>query len=402
MTGVDYPQYRITKRRFKPEHAGTIDFLRALRPRSFFRMRRDGKVDEATVQGPEYIPWLYDRRLDAMLFLRIPEGVDLTRAVFLYHTMRLEATHLVAVPMRDFYRMAEKRVGHGHDIVWLYNVGRCGSTLLSHAISDATPSTGLSETAYHLQALRLRKHMTDAQRVRYMAAMTHWYADRYGPQGGEGALVIKIPHPCMVMHELIDASVPQARPMFMYREATKVVKSQERVAGSIHGKSRWAFHVPVFHWFAAAVATILSIPFRGWFSAVDTALRGTRSTTLVRKHGFIAALTLMWIVYVHTFMAMRNRRDVPAVRYEDITPETFPGILEAMHLGPVNRVALQNVLGRDSQAGTALSRKRKGIALTDDDVITVRSIVQDHTAIGAPDVVLPGTLQPKQAVPTNP
>lgn len=394
MTGTEYPRYRITKRRFRPEHAGSIDFLRVLRPRAFFRMRRDGAVDEDTLQGNDFIPWLYDRQLDAMLFLRIPEEVDPTRAVFLYHTMRLEATHVVVVPMADFYRMAGSHVGHGHDIVWLYNVGRCGSTLLSHAISDATPSTGLSETAYHLQVLRLRRHMTDDERIRYMAAMTHWYADRYGPKGGDGALVIKIPHPCMVIHDLIDASVPEARSMFMYRDATKVVRSQERVAGSIHGKSRWAFHLPVFHWFAAFIATILSIPFRSWFAVVDTALRGTRSATLVRRHGFLAALTLMWIVYVHMFMAMRDRRDVPAVRYEDITPETFPAILERMRLGPVDRVALRNVMGRDSQAGTALSRKRKGIALTDDDVITVRAIVQDHTSIGAPDVVLPGTMRP--------
>jgi hypothetical protein len=115
---------------------------------------------------------------------------------------------------------------------------------------------------------------------------------------------------------------------------------------------------------------------------------------LVRKHGYLAVLTLMWIVDVHLFLAMRRRRDVPAVRYEDLTPETFPAILEGLGLGPVDRVALRSVMGRDSQAGTALSRRRKGIGLTAHDMETVQSLIELHTAIGRADAVLPGTVRP--------
>jgi hypothetical protein len=296
--------------------------------------------------------------------------------------------------MADFLRLAASRANHGKRIALIYNVGRCGSTLLSHAISEATPSTSLSETPFHLQAIRIRQRMGDAWTVNTMRAITDWYAAQFGPCSDEGQLVIKIPHTSTAIHELIDASAPQSRAIFMYRDARQVIASKDRVTGSIHGRIRWAFQIPVIRGIAASIASLLSLPFGEWFRSADQALLGGHSARLVRKHGYLAVLTLMWIVDVHLFLAMRRRRDVPAVRYEDLTPETFPAILEELGLGPVDRVALRSVMGRDSQAGTALSRRRKGIGLTAHDMETVQSLIELHTAIGRADAVLPGTVRP--------
>ncbi len=392
MTAGEYPLHRIVRRRFRPEETGSIDFLRSPRPWSFFRTRRDGVVAEDELHGAHWLPWLWDPRRNCMLFLRLPAELDLTRVSFVYHSMRLHATHVAEVPMNDFRRMAKQHRVGGTRIVWLYNVGRCGSTLLSHAISDATPSEGLSETAYHLQVLRLRRWMTDDQKVEYMQLMTHWYAERFAPTDPTGRLVIKIPHPCTVIHGLIDASVPEARALFMYRDARKVVASAHRVSGSIHGKTRWAFRTPILRWVAALVAMGFASLFAPWFRTVDGSLEGATGRALLKQHGFVAILTLMWATDVSTYLAMRTQRKVPAIRYEDLTAEAFPSILGQLGLGAVDESSLAKVLSRDSQAGTALGRKRKGIPLDERDLAVVERIVRDHTAIEEPEAVLPGTV----------
>lgn len=397
VTSDGYPLHHITAQRFRPDQTGAIDFLRSPRPRSFFRLRREGLVAETALHGPEWLPWLWDPRRNAMLFLKIPQDVNLTRVSFVYHSMRLHATHMASVPMEDFRRMARHHEGEA-PITLLYNVGRCGSTLLSHAISDATPSVGLSETAYHLQVLRLRKWMAPEQKVEYMRLMTRWYAHRFGPANPMGRLVIKIPHPCTVIHELIDASVPDAQAVFMYRDARKVVESAHRVSGSIHGKTRWAFRTPFLRWLAAVVAMGFAALFKPWFRTVDASLRGATGRQLLRRHGFVAVLALMWITDVDTYLTMRATRPIPAVRYEDLTPETFPHILAQLGLGEVDDVALGRVMNRDSQQGTALGRKRRGIPLDERDRGVVGRIVEDHSTVEASDAVLPGTIRG----PSNP
>jgi hypothetical protein len=107
---------------------------------------------------------------------------------------------------------------------------------------------------------------------------------------------------------------------------------------------------------------------------------------------------LAWIMNMEAYLAMRHAGlPICAVRYEDLVAHPADMVSELLAYCGIQeslRPEIEEVLARDSQAGTIYARENReqGRSLIPDYVAQIYAMVASRPLLGSPDVVLPGTL----------
>lgn len=343
-------------------------------------MREGDAVEPAVVlQKPNFSLYCLDFEKRQALFVETPPECDLSRAPFFYQAQYEAALRLVQVPFPALHRLAAEIVLDPSRLILIYSVGRCGSTLVSRAFGEVEGVESISEPDVFTQMLG-EWGGNDLQGAEKAALVRSCTLLQCAPSRFTHATAWAIKFRSMVteMGHLFYALFPEAKVVFLYRNAEPWARSFQRVVQAADPAAQ------------GPVAEGQDLFGRGLPSF------GSRET--------ISALELMaamWRSVMETCLAMQQR-GVPmfVARYEELNAAPREVLAQMFsHCGlAANAIGtLDAVLEQDSQAGSALSREnlaQAAASLSPAHLEELRRLIRDGSQTLTADTILPGTYFP--------
>jgi len=328
-----------------------------------FELVERGVVEaRAVLEDPHASLYCVDPKGRRALFVATPREVDLHHAAFLYQAQHRHATRAWSLSYDDFIQAASDRGALRDNVVFLYSVGRCGSTLLSRAFHSFDEVLSLSEP----DALTQLLGAGDDPEVATLLESAVRLLCKPGGRKRASHYVIKLRAQgtklVMPLHRLF----PSSRAIFLYRNAVDVVAS----------------FVRAFHPLPATV------------------------------HGYhedpVRFLTRFWQSNLRHYLAAHERGiPIRAFRYEDLVREPRAAFREIVRWCGTPHTGIEEAFrafAEDSQEGSNLARKnldaRPALELGSRDELTarVRGILADDPIINDPDLVLANTWTPDNPI----
>jgi hypothetical protein len=355
--------------RLKPNPRGPV------RPTDFAFHEVAVTDPSCVLEDPALSLYCIDTDARVGLFVRTPPEVELCRASFLYKAQYDAATELVSVPFDELHQLAAAAPLLPERLVMVYSTGRCGSTLVSHAFAAAEDVTSLSEpdVYYQLHFLRDEEHPEFEGLVKTCTTLL------CAPRPA-GTWEIKLRGLNIELAGPLLTAFPGAKTVFLYRQADSWARSAARAFG----------------WFSPAVLA-------DWY---ERAVRTPRPRSLAdrpapdRFRSPSDLLSWLWSTSMLRALALQEQ-GVPMfiARYEELNAR--PGeVLAALFDYCGVRIApeaLAEVLAKDSQEGTSLSRARveeSTSELTEQRRLAFRRFLAERAPYLHPDQAIPGTFTP--------
>jgi hypothetical protein len=321
------------------------------------------------------------------IFVELPTGVDLAKAAFVYQTQYEQAQRLIAIPYDSFTQLAHELPEVNHLIV-IYMTGRCGSTLLSHVLNELDTVLSLSEPDVATQFVHLRSadNARDAE-LRDLLDCTVRVLFKPTASKTPSTFALKLRSEGTQVMDLFQATFPQTKNLFLYRDAIGWVTSFYRIF-SRNGPPK-----------SMPMGEFLSV-FGQMFKYDFTQLAGylDEGATEVST---VQLLTLWWLATMEWHLA-KHAQGIPilAARYADLNAHREQVLTEIFSYCGLPTIKVKATLGAfasDSQAGTFLARDnpKQGntLQLSHAQRNEITSILKRHPAIKASDFVAPGTLR---------
>lgn len=389
------------------------------------------------------------------VFLETPPDVELTGKAFYNQAQYRHARRLFSVPYELLHELAREKGNAFQNLVLVFSVGRCGSTLLSRAMNRLDSVTCLDEPDVYmdLTVLRPRDGSRDAELGQLIESCTRLL---YRPAGTQiHTLALKFRSFSIELADLFYKAFPSAKILFLYRNAETWARSNARAIASLLETYRGAD--PMFEllrlfdvWgiaeqkapakasrkkrpdaasraesreFLERVIPLLPAylrkSLRERLTAADyAALLGLAVAQRLpfardrfrtpeeyvepffRSLPPVKSMMMAWLSTMDRYLSL-HERGVPmlAVQYESMVaaPAAYlRRIFEFCDL-PVDRLELaEAVFAEDSQEGTVYSRKSIGQGgrnqLSQEQLAQAREALLEHAVVRAPDFVVPNTL----------
>jgi hypothetical protein len=320
------------------------------------------------------------------IFVELPPDVDLTKAPFMYQTQYEQAQRLIAMPY-DTFREVGSQLPEVKHLVMIYMTGRSGSTLLSNLFNELDTVLSLSEpdVATHFVNLRNTDGSRDAELTELLESTVRFL---FKPTAFKtpSALVLKLRNEGTQLMDLFQATFPQAKNLFLYRDAIGFVQSFYRII--TRGQSPEPMPLGEF---VAGFRQISNYDLTHLTAYLD---EGTTELSTLQF------LTLWWLAVMEWYL-VQHERGIPAlaVRYEDLNGHRERVITEVFKYCNLPTARVQETLGvfaRDAQAGTELARENpqegNQLKLSNEQLDELIRIVKHHPIIKDSDFVVPGTL----------
>ena len=329
-------------------------------------------VYAAVAERSNVTPYCLDHNNRRMIFAETPPEIDLSAAPFYYQAQYEAATRLIAIPYDRLHEIATRKPGCSAELIFIFSVGRCGSTLLSKMWSRLDDTDSLSEPDVFsaINCLYGEGRLTEREAVQLLGTTVR-LVDR-SPRARK-QLVIKFRAQCIGIAELMYRQYPTAGFIFMYRNAIDCVDSYLRVFGAM---------------------PLPDAVFRRAFPYAQ--LQPEKYQRLSR----LGQPMLVWLVCAHNYLRLREH-GLPfvAMQYEALVHKPHDSAARLFaHCGISDALTEQACIAmtEDAQAGTRLARNAEGKrTLTVDDCEFIRVFFAEHAGM-APDQTLAGTLNAGQ------
>ena len=342
---------------------------------------------ERVLQDPAFSLYCFDPENDTALFVESDDPAAVDRAPFYYQSQVEHAVGLVAMPLDVFHRVAEGIPSPPRGLIFVHSVGRCGSTLLSKALEAVSSVHSLSEPDDLTQMVEVRvaKDHSDAWLRKLVTSSVKW---RCKPRNGSAAdfVAIKMRSEVMILADVLGAAFPTSKHFFLYRDGVSWMQSVYRgwpMGADVHDEARnremeesWARSIPLVHEYRQPDSAMNPVQIR----------------------------ILAWISCMEAYLGLAEM-GIPlcAARFEDLTRDPR-SILEQFFtfcdISDVDWGAIQEVLGRDSQAGTIFDReerRKRGQELPAESIQDVISMIASRPLLRTAEIILSGTLSPSAA-----
>jgi hypothetical protein len=313
-------------------------------------------------------PYCLDHENRRMIFAETPPEIEPSAGPFYYQAQYEAATRLIAIPYDRVAEVAAQAHGRTADLVFIFSVGRCGSTLMSKMLGRLDDTYSLSEpdifTAINYQ--HGQGHLTDSEAIELLASAVR-LVNR--PPTPRDRLVIKFRAQCIGIADLIYRRHPAASFIFMYRNALDCIDSYVRVFGA----------VPLpRHVFDRAFPYAQSQPEK------------------YRRLRQLGQPMLVWLVCAHTYLRLRESgMPFVAIKYEELVAKLRESAARLFAHCGVSETLIEQAcaaITEDAQAGTPLARNTDGKrTLTTDDREFIRMFFAERGGITI-DQTLAGTL----------
>jgi hypothetical protein len=387
---------------------------------SDFVSKSQGAVDARVIlESPQTSLYCLDDQQRTALFVETPPSLDPARHPFYYQTQYKHALRLLSISYDTLIRLG----GHAdypQNLVLIYSVGRCGSTLLSRAFSRLDDVSSLSEPDAYTQitAMRPKDGSRDDELLQLLESCTRILHKHQSSR--RHTLALKFRSFSIQIADLLYKAFPRARSLFLYRNAEAWARSaarafcafdpstQERNARAIQQDFE------TFERLIPLLPDYISWALKRWFSRGEDInwLKCARNTArfvhssqvdgpeYLRPFPPMESLAVMWLSVMDRYLQLHARGiSMLAVRYETLLSATTPvlrAIFEHCNL-PLNQVGLAKVaFAEDSQQGTSLARQRilsiEDVPMSEEHRAQISAILRRHPSIQEANVTVPGTL----------
>ncbi|MCA9931697.1 MAG: hypothetical protein KC419_24610, partial [Anaerolineales bacterium] len=307
-------------------------------------------VNASVVMQPNVSLYCLDHPNRRFIFVETPEDVDLSQHPFFFQAQFEHAQRLIAVPYDVLHRMAAAAPLDDEKLILLYSVGRCGSTLLSEVFNQFDDVISLSEPDVFTDLLKMRdengrfdselKQLIHSSLFVLMTPLTpkrqsHW--------------AIKFRSYNVELADLIYEVVPQAKALFMYRNAVDWARSTARAFQKLQSEKgsvgtaverKWAARSAALHgWIGEqsdglvqkllnrvdAQAGVLSQPSLTLRKRLFPALAAYEQQLISGDLSRMEYITLEWVSAMQKYVSL-HRQGVPmlAFRYEELVAQPEP------------------------------------------------------------------------------
>ena len=379
--------YRIVrkKRRWFPEMLASV---------GDFTLQKDSVVDAGqVVANPQISMYAADSKNNTIVFVETPPAVDLTSFPFLYLAQYEHATRVITLPCDEFISVMEALPYPDKKYIFLYTVGRAGSTLMTNIFAGDHNTVSLSEPdilAYLIPLFKGKPSQHAEGKKLLLSCLKLFSANSAVP--GKQRILIKPRGFCIEFADMIHTVVPDARGVFLYRDAKPVIESFLRAFsfGAITNLLRDT----------AAMRFLLTIFIRAYrkkltnyFPCFNEYADGT-----IYKTGWTGLLCITWLSIMKSYCAL-YRQGIPfqAVLYEDLIKhpqEIISQLFEYCGIPAASIPTALTALDRDSQEGTRLARsvayKKKYLKNINSDHLAL--ILKSQAEINTTDYIVPGTI----------
>jgi len=305
---------------------------------------------------------------------------------FVCETQYRNAVRLFAVPYATFLELAQ-RLAPVRRLIMVYMTGRCGSTLLSHALNQLDAVVSLSEPTPPAQFAYLKPAYQGRERqLSTLLDATMRFVCKAPPGKQATTYAVKPPIETLQAFDLFHSCFPNARNLFLYRDAVGWVSSMFR-----HLRIAWWPPTMTLEQVLARGRTLCNVDPRPLIPYLE---EGATSITTVQ------GLTLIWLGLMQEYLQLHARgMPILAVRYTDLNAhprQVLQEIFNYCDVLPAWHDAVLEVFDRDSQAGSALHRAnpKEGnkVRFTPEQLEQIRVIIQRHRVLNRSNVVVPGTV----------
>lgn len=336
-----------------------------------FQLREVDANEDLCATVAEYrhvTPYCLDHQNRRMIFAETPPEIELSTAPFYYQAQYEAATRLIAIPYDRVHEIAMRAHRRSADPVFIFSVGRCGSTLMSRMWSRLDDTYSLSEPDVFtgINYLHGEGRLTDSEAIQLLGSTVRLV---HRPPMPRERLVIKFRAQCIGIAELIYRQHPAASFIFMYRNAIDCVDSYIRVFGA------------------------LPLPEHVFDRAFPYAHSQPEKYQPLRRLG---QPLLVWLVCAHTYLRLRERGlPFAAIKYEELVDKPYVSAARLFaHCGIADALTEQAcaAMTEDAQAGTPLARNAAGDrTLTADECEFIRTFFVERGGMTT-DQTLAGTL----------
>lgn len=335
-----------------------------------FVLREGESIAPEVVLGPDVSLYCLDDDNQQAFFVQTPPGVDLLRSPFYYMAQYQHAQRVIAVPYDTLHRLADSLPGGAGNLILVYSVGRCGSTLISQSLKAVEGVLSYSEPDVYTQItmLRHRNRRRDEEYLRLIRTCTR-ILRRDAP-----TMALKFRAGGIQLADLFHQLYPDAHNIFLHRHAERWLESMNAgFTPNLPGPEAQ----PMFTRFMLAQAPLVKPFIR----------RHRRMPTLSESYA------LNWLSVVDKYLTLRQD-GVPflTVRYEDIKAQPRQTLLDmlaycGLRIEDFDRAF--DTFSADSQEGTVLSlasrQQNPAPALCPEDYLQARAVLAEHPIVQTPD-----------------
>jgi hypothetical protein len=353
-----------------------------------FTFTENGVIDAKIIlEQPNISLYCLDDENKRAIFVDLPAAIDLSQAAFVYQTQFDHAQKLLAVSYDDFKALGRQLPEINH-FIFLYSTGRCGSTLLNHAFNSLENVSSLSEADVLSQFIHLRNAdgNLDTELIELLRCCVR-FVHRPTPFKTASVHVAKLRNQCIEIIDLFERAYPEAKKLFLYRNAIDWVRSIYRLASRNRVPSDRSL-TEALEWQYLYSNRFFEY-LRNLFDEGTEMISATQS------------ITLWWLTVMERYEYFYNKGfSMRAWQYEDVLlhrDKFLESIFSYCDLPMVDVRKALAAFDKDSQQGTRMAREdaKEGnkISLSDEQLQQIKSILARHSSIQTSGFLAPGTVQ---------
>jgi len=175
------------------------------------------------VDGGGWFPYCADGRLRKAMFVRTPENVDLSKASFVSLTQFKEACQVLVMSLEDLAELAAT-VRTPTKIIFVFSIGRCGSTLTAKILDQAVGTWSLSEPDIYAGLALTREEFSSDDVDLVISAGTRLL---FAPASVKDYSTLSVKLRSQSLFQALDFHrwFPSAKFLFLYRDPDSWAKS---------------------------------------------------------------------------------------------------------------------------------------------------------------------------------
>ncbi len=328
------------------------------------------------VLGQGWSLFTFDFKRGSAVFLRTPDGIDLSRAPFVYNLQFERATYVAVVSFDELLDITEA-LPDIPNLVQFFSTGHCGSTLL-HNVFNAVPGVWCVSEPMSFNALALNSGGVDDVLKLQLARAALRLLARFQGRESTDRLVIKHFSQSTTQLRLLSEAQPQSKNLFLYRDALGWTNS--------------------FYRFVQNYGTSMMIPLEQrslLWRLVSGGMSENFLEGLLDLHADVLTFdrlsAVAWSTHMQHFAKARgDGLSYHALRYNELISqreETLTQVFAYLDLPREAVAATLSVFEKNAHEGTRSERRENDLHFNDENYAVVRSILAHPQIAMDPDMI---------------
>lgn len=303
------------------------------------------------------------------LFLEMPEGTDLGASPFSYMTQFDLAQRAMLVPFDELTHLGDL-APFPPNLVMVYSIGRCGSTLVSKIFAGVENVWSISEPD-PVTNLAMNRDKYEADEIGYLIRASIRLSYRPLPGQEIDTFVVKHRSQLLFFLDPMFEALPEAKNIFLYRDADGWTRSVNQFSQRLRMDA----------------ATRTDEDLRRIWNILSCNASETELTRILNVDdfpaGFEDVLAACWIINMERILAATNGNADTAFSYTQLNLEREPSVarlLAACDLGAGHLANAMTAYAEDSQKGTSATRDVPIVPLSDAQRARIGELIGKHPA----------------------